>query len=153
MSEGRSDYAHVFRVAGLFAVALVLFVVLRWWFIPSDFGVYGFFRAGALEDNRAHPLVYAGRAACVDCHADVVEARRASRHEPIGCESCHGPQAAHAAGEDVPVPPKPDSRTTCIRCHAMRAGKPARFPQVDAADHAPEGPCTACHQPHHPAVS
>lgn len=152
MSDGRSDYAHVFRVAALFVLALVAFVALRWWFLPGDFGVLGFYRAGALEDNRARPIAYAGAEACADCHADVVTSRQGSRHERIGCEACHGPLARHASGEAEPAPGRPDPRVTCVRCHAMRAGKPRGFPQVDIADHAPDGPCTACHHPHHPAL-
>lgn len=148
-----SDYAHVVRVAVIFLLAVVAFVVLRWWFIPADFGVYGFFRAGAIEDNRAKPLVYAGRAACADCHADVVEVRVGGSHDRIGCEACHGPLAAHAGGEAVPASAVPDPRVTCIRCHAAKAGKPAGFPQVDVEEHAPEGPCSACHQPHRPGIS
>lgn len=152
MSGRFRDAEHVFRVAALFALGFGLFIVVRSFLVPDDFGVHGFFRAGALDDNRAHPLVYAGRAACVECHAEVVEARKGSRHERIGCESCHGPLAAHAAGETDEKPGRPDSRVTCIRCHATKAGKPAGFPQVHVAEHAAEGPCTACHQPHRPAV-
>jgi len=150
---GRSDYAHVVKVAFLFAFAFAAFLLIRWWFLPADFGVYGFYRAGALDDNRAKPVHYAGRAACVDCHSDVVESRAGSRHEKIGCESCHGPLNAHVTGADEKKPARPDTRATCIRCHTTKAGKPAGFPQVDVGEHAPEGACTECHQPHHPAIS
>ena len=153
MSDRESDYSHVVKVVLLFVFALASFIAIRWWFLPADFGVYGFYRAGALDDNRAHPLVHAGRAACVDCHSEVVESRRGSRHEGIGCESCHGPLAAHASGADETKPVRPDGRVTCIRCHTAKAGKPAGFPQVDVSDHAPEGACTTCHQPHHPGIS
>jgi hypothetical protein len=146
------DYEHVLRVALLFALGFTAFLVLRAWLVPEDFGVHGFYRAGALDDARARPVVHAGHAACLDCHADVVESRVGSRHERINCESCHGPLALHAAGDSEKPPARPDPRTTCVRCHAARAGKPTGFPQVDVADHAPEGACTACHQPHHPAI-
>ena len=153
MSGRESDYSHVVKVVLLFVLALGSFIAIRWWFLPADFGVYGFYRAGALDDNRAHPLVHAGREACVDCHSDVVESRRGSRHAAIGCESCHGPLAAHASGADDAKPTLPDTRTTCVRCHTAKAGKPAGFPQVDVGEHAPEGACTTCHQPHHPGIS
>jgi len=146
------DIEHVIRVALLFVIGFGTFVAVRSWLVPDDFGVYGFYRAGALDDARARPVVYAGRGTCGDCHPDVVESRKGSRHEGIGCESCHGALAAHAAGESEEPPIRPDQRATCIRCHAAKAGKPAGFPQVDVADHAPDGPCTACHQPHHPGV-
>jgi hypothetical protein len=147
------DFEHVLRVLALFALGVLAFVVLRAVFIPRDFGTYGYFRAGALEDNRARVPVYAGRATCGECHADIVEARRGSRHETIGCEACHGPLARHVSGDDTTAPARPDPRTTCVRCHATKAGKPAAYPQVDPGDHAPEGPCTECHKPHHPGMS
>ena len=153
MSGRFRDYEHVLRMAALFVLGVVVFIAVRSWMVPDDFGVYGFFRAGALDDNRAHPLVYAGRAACVDCHSDLVEERKGSRHEKIGCEACHGPLARHASGEDDAKPVKPDGRATCIRCHESKAGKPAGFPQVNAAEHAESGPCSECHNPHRPAVS
>jgi hypothetical protein len=153
MGRGFRDYEHVVRVAALFVIGIVAFLVLRWWFLPTDFGDYGFYRTGALADNRARPIAYAGRAACADCHSDVVELRKGSRHEGIGCESCHGPLARHAAGDDPAKPARPDPRVTCVRCHAAKAGKPQAYPQVDIADHAPDGECTACHRPHRPAIS
>lgn len=147
------DIEHVLRLVVIFALGVAMFLVLRWWLVPPDFGVYGHFRAGALADNRSRPIVYAGRAACTDCHSEVVDVRRGGRHEQIGCEACHGPLAGHASGEEEAPPARPDPRVTCIRCHDARAGKPAAFPQVDVGDHAPEGACTDCHRPHQPAVS
>lgn len=152
MGGGFRNCEHVVRVAVLFVLGIVAFIALRWWFVPADFGTHGFYRAGALVDNRARPINYAGRASCAECHADIVDMRKGSRHERIGCESCHGPLARHAAGEDEQKPALPDPRTTCVRCHDAKAGKPTVYPQVDVAAHAPEGPCTACHQPHHPAI-
>ena len=153
MSSRFRDYEHVLRMAGLFAVGIALFLLVRAWLVPHDFGVYGHYRASAIEDNRARPVRFAGRAACAGCHDDVVTARKGSRHEHIGCEACHGALAVHAAGPDDARPARPDPRVTCIRCHDTRAGKPAALPQVDVKDHAPQGPCTECHQPHHPAIS
>jgi len=147
------DFEHVLRVVALFVLGVVAFLAVRAWFVPADFGVYGYFRTGAIEDNRVYPLVHAGRAACVECHSDVVETRRGSRHERIGCEACHGPLARHASGEDEAKPSLPDTRTTCIRCHEKKAGKPAGFPQVNAAEHAESGPCAECHNPHRPGIS
>lgn len=152
MHERFRDAEHVFRVGLLFVLLVALFFVLRSTLIPDDFGVYGFYRAGALDDNRAPTPQYAGHSACADCHADIVDTRKGSRHERIACESCHGPLARHAAGEDDATPVRPDSRAPCVRCHDARAGKPDGFPQVVVVDHADEGPCTACHQPHSPAI-
>jgi hypothetical protein len=47
-------------------------------------------------------------------------------------------------------PPRPDPAALCLRCHGRTAGRPAGFPQIDAADHAGDARCTECHQPHDP---
>lgn len=150
------DKEHLVRMASLFAVGIGVFLVLQYVFVPPGFGQYGHYRAGALDDNRdavKHPARYAGRTACEDCHADVVEARKGSRHEKIGCEACHGPAARHTSNPSDIKPIKPDPRAVCIRCHSASASRPKAFPQVVVSDHAPEGACTACHKAHAPKMS
>jgi Cytochrome c554 and c-prime len=146
------DVEHVFRMAAVFAVVLVSFLTWRAWAVPDDFGVYGHYRARALAANMAVPLRYAGQASCLDCHAEAASAREAGRHAAIACESCHGPQRAHASGEIDTKPPRPDPRGTCLPCHAAGNGKAAGFPQVVIREHAATGACTACHQAHAPAI-
>lgn len=140
-------------MAAIFAVGIALFFVVRAWLVPKDFGVYGHYRAGALADNRAHPLVFAGQASCTECHDDIVAARKGGRHEHVGCEACHGALGTHASGQTDTKPPRPDPRALCVSCHDAKVGKPAGYPQVRVSEHAEEGPCTACHQPHNPAIS
>jgi hypothetical protein len=150
------DKEHLVRMASLFAVGIGTFLVLQVVFVPPGFGKYGHYRAGALDDNRdlkLHPIHYAGRAACEDCHGDIVEARKGSRHERIGCEACHGPAAAHAGNPSDVKPIKPDPRAVCLRCHSASASRPKSFPQVVVADHADAGPCTGCHKAHAPKIS
>ena len=153
MSGRFRDYAHVLRMAAIFAAGTLLFLVVRAWLVPEDFGVYGHYRAGALADNRTPPLVFAGGAACAECHDDVVAARKGGRHERVGCEACHGALGAHAFGQTDAKPARPDPRALCISCHDAKVGKPPGYPQVHANEHAEDGPCTACHQPHSPAIS
>ena len=154
MSSRFGPYEHVVRMGGLFVIGIGAFLVLRAVFVPDDFGVYGHYRAGALDDNRKAPLAYAGRAACESCHPDIVETRKGGRHEPIGCEACHGPLAKYAAQEEgAPAPVKPKPREGCLTCHSKDGSKPAAYPQVVASEHAPEGACTDCHNPHKPGLS
>jgi hypothetical protein len=153
MGRPFGPYNHVFRMALLFVVGLAGFLVMRWWLVPSDFGVYGHYRAGALSDNRGRVLAYAGQAACIECHGEVAEVRQSGRHAEVRCEACHGPLARHASGESDVKPTRPDTRVTCIGCHASTGGKPPGFPQVIVREHAEEGACTACHTPHAPAIS
>ena len=153
MTPRGTDYVHLFRMAGLFVVGVTTFVLLRWLMVPADFGVYGHYRAGALQDIMARPVMFAGQAACVECHTDVAEVRAAGRHAHVGCEACHGALAAHAGNPDDVKPVTPDPRKTCIVCHTASISKPKTFPQVVPADHAPKGSCADCHKVHNPKLS
>jgi cytochrome c554/c'-like protein len=145
------DGEHLIRVAGLFAVGLAAFLLAKHFLVPSGFGMYGHFRPGALADNRAHPVAYAGRSTCGDCHDDVAGALAAGQHARVGCEACHGPQARHAEDPSAgDAPPRLDPRAVCLGCHTANAAKPAKFPQIVPKDHAAEGACTECHAAHAP---
>jgi hypothetical protein len=140
---------HLVRVLLLFAAGLLAFLGLKALLVPPGFGVYGHYRAGALDDNRARPVSFAGRAACGDCHDAEPAALARSRHARVGCEACHGALSAHAGDpEQKPRPPKVPA--LCLRCHQRAAGRPADFPQIDPLDHAGEASCTECHSPHEP---
>jgi hypothetical protein len=147
------DVKHLIRLAALFLFGLMAFLVVRALMMPVGFGVFGHYRAGALDDNRTRPVRYAGQAACLDCHADAAEARAGGGHARVSCESCHGPLAGHAAEPDTTAARRPDPRLTCLRCHSSNPARPRRQPQIVVKDHAEEGPCTACHQPHRPGVA
>jgi hypothetical protein len=129
----------------------VAFLIVRSFLIPSDFGVYGFYRGGALVDVRARAPLYGGEPSCVDCHTDVVELRAQARHKGVRCEACHGPLATHATGDLTVKPRALNPRQLCLTCHSAGTGKPAAFPQV-GPDHSGEGPCTECHKPHRPRL-
>jgi predicted CXXCH cytochrome family protein len=145
------DSEHLLRLAGLFGVGILVFLVAQAVLVPADFGEFGHYRTGALAANRARPVAFAGEPACVACHADVGEAKSANRHRGVRCEACHGPQAVHAStGENVPK--RPDPATLCVRCHAASAARPASFPQVKAAEHAGGEICTSCHAAHAPRI-
>ena len=152
MSGRFRDIEHVVRAAVLFAVGFVAFAIIRWALVPADFGVYGFYRAGALADNQARPVKYAGQTLCLDCHTDVGDTRKGSRHAAINCEACHGPMARHASGNFDVKPQALNPRLLCLQCHTKGVGKPGFFPQIVPADHGGDGPCTDCHKPHHPKI-
>jgi len=146
------DSAHLIRVAGLFGALLVGFLIVRGFLVPPGFGVYGHFRTGALDDNQAHPIVYAGAQACQECHSDEAATHSAGKHAGVHCEACHGPLGRHAEDPAAQEGFKPDPTTLCVRCHLTNVAKPVSFPQVDPADHAPDGACTDCHTPHDPGL-
>jgi hypothetical protein len=153
MAARFDDYRHVLRVVALFLLGLVGFFVVRTLMMPAGFGVYGHYRAGALDDVRAQPVKFGGQQSCVDCHSDVAGMRAAGRHARVSCETCHGPLAAHAAEPSDVAPVKPDPRDLCLGCHVRNRSRPAWFPQIVPADHSESGPCSECHQPHKPGIS
>ena len=140
---------HLVRVLLLFVAGLLAFLGLKSVLVPKGFGVYGHYRAGALDDNRAREVSFAGRAACADCHEAEPAALAKGKHARVGCEACHGAQAAHAR-EPERKPGLPRLPALCLRCHDRNSGRPAAFPQIDVADHAGEARCTECHSPHDP---
>jgi cytochrome c554/c'-like protein len=143
---------HLVRVAGLFLAGIVVFVALQALLIPEGFGRYGHYRAGALDDARARPIAYAGRAACLECHADAADAAKGSGHSAVHCEACHGPLAAHAGDPTAHAAKRPDPAVLCVRCHQQNVARPEGFPQKDRAEHAGDEPCTTCHVAHHPRM-
>ena len=167
--RGRFQHiGHVLWVAALFGVGTAAFLVLRWAMVPKDFGEYGFYRGGALEDIKARPIAYAGRVACEECHAGTYEppddapertaaeiAEAAAdpvadnKHLVLRCEACHGPLAAHADDPEKPVPKVAKDRL-CLTCHRQMPGRPESQPQVIPGDHGDNDPCVSCHKPHRP---
>jgi len=147
------DREHLVRMAGLFLVGLILFLIVQLALVPKDFHTLGHFRAGALADNAAHAVVFAGRQACESCHPDVVETRKGSRHGMIGCEACHGALAKHADDPGSLKPTRPDARTLCLVCHREDVAKPKSFKQVNPQEHMGGEPCISCHKPHHPEMA
>lgn len=143
---------HLVRVAGLFLLGVVLFVVLQALLIPEGFGRYGHYRAGALDEARLNAVVYAGQAACLECHSDAADAARGGGHAGVRCEACHGPLAAHAADPAAQAAARPDAGALCARCHQQNVARPAGFPQQDLAAHAGDEVCTTCHVAHRPGM-
>jgi uncharacterized CHY-type Zn-finger protein len=147
------DSGHLFRLAAVFLVGLVGFLVLRSFLVPHSFGRYGHYRADAIPEIAATPISYAGHQVCETCHSDILEVKSKGVHKGVACESCHGPQAKHADDPASVQPAKLDTAVLCIRCHQANIAKPKSFPQVDAAEHSGGAACNTCHQPHSPALT
>lgn len=146
------DAEHLLRLALLFAAGIVVFLVIRALLVPPGFGEFGHFRTGAIAANQQKTLHFAGRAACDECHSEIVAGLGAAKHAKVGCESCHGPLAAHAADPDATQPAKLDAVDLCSRCHAANPSRPKGHPQVEVAGHSEGESCTECHQAHDPTL-
>ncbi len=146
------DAGHIFRFAGLFILAFLAFLVIRHYVVPKSFGQYGHYRGAAIAEIAARPVHFAGHQTCESCHSDELDVKKKGKHVTVNCEACHGPLANHADDPADVTPPKLDTATLCVRCHAASEAKPKTFPQVVAADHANGVPCETCHQPHSPGM-
>jgi hypothetical protein len=98
------DAGHLFRFAGLFVLAFLIFLVVRHYVVPKSFGQYGHYRGAAMGEIAAHPAKFAGHETCETCHSDVADKKKAGKHAHVNCEACHG-----AIFERLAAPePKPD---------------------------------------------
>ena len=146
------DIEHLIRLAGVIAIALLLFVFLRVAVVPRSFGEYGHYRGAAIGESAARPIAFAGHETCEACHSEVVDQKKLGKHVVVACEACHGAQAKHAEDPSSVKPGKLDTAVVCARCHEANAAKPKNFPQVATADHSGGIACDTCHQPHRPRI-
>jgi hypothetical protein len=116
------------------------------------------------------PQYAASSGTCAQCHATEYGKWVDSRHVAVGCQTCHGALAEHAASAPVPesaaaidaqeagVAPAPSlaagigvvppTDALCTVCHQEILGRPADFVQVDPATHYPGTSCLQCHDVH-----
>ena len=141
---------HLIRPALVFLLGLGVFLLIREVVVPKDFGKFGHYRAGALDQVSAHPMAYAGQGQCVLCHDDEAKVHDGGKHANVRCEACHGPLAKHADDPVANKPKLPDVANLCRRCHEKDASKPKSFPQVETVSHSQGMLCNTCHQPHNP---
>jgi len=146
------DAGHLFRFAGLFVLAFLVFLVVRHYIVPKSFGEYGHYRGAAIGEIAAHSIKYAGHETCEACHSDVLDVKKNGKHAHVNCEACHGPQAKHADDPASVQPAKLDTAILCVRCHEASAARPKGFPQVASADHSNGIACETCHTPHSPGL-
>jgi uncharacterized CHY-type Zn-finger protein len=146
------DAGHLFRFAGLFVLAFLVFLVVRHFVVPKSFGQYGHYRGAAINEIAARPVTFAGHDSCEGCHTDVVDVKVKGKHAHVNCEACHGAQSKHADDPTGVKPVLPDTAVLCARCHTASAAKPKGFPQVVPADHSNGMPCDTCHKPHNPGM-
>ena len=144
---------HLIRVVLLLALGTVGFLLIKRAGTPAEFGKYGHFRPGSMDDVRARPIKFAGREACEACHSDQVDAKSKGKHVNVGCEACHGPLGQHAQDPGSVVPKLPDTAVLCVLCHEANSAKPKSFPQVVSADHSAGLACHTCHKPHNPRIA
>jgi len=147
------DSEHLLRVALVFGVGIIAFVVVRTLLVPRSFGEFGHYRGNAIAEIAAQPVQFAGHQACEACHSDIVEMKNAGKHAGVNCEACHGALAKHTEDPGTVQPMKLNTAILCVRCHEVNGARPKSFPQIVAKVHnGGDLPCETCHQPHSPLL-
>lgn len=94
---------------------------------------------------------YAGSQACIECHGAIYNTAVQTRHFQVnvGCESCHGPSAEHAANYSDPtvLPVVDQLGTVCGNCHTG-AQHPYYTEWYGSRHRAVSVGCPTCHDPH-----
>lgn len=93
------DAGHLFRFAGLFVLAFLIFLVVRHFIVPKSFGQFGHYRGAAIGEIAARPVRFAGHQTCESCHSDEAAKKAAGKHAHVNCEACHG-----ALVQKMPLP-------------------------------------------------
>ncbi len=154
------DTSHLWVLSVLIVAGGAGFLWARTQMVPDGFGDRGPYRAAALDEIAAKPMVLQADRVCLECHEDVGEERAESLHEAVGCFHCHGfgrdhialaRQAAEDANVSVPAAEEWDGdfltdidlfitedRITCLVCHESQVGMPEDFKKIDVAEHLEE---------------
>lgn len=149
------DIQHLLRVALVFVLVILGFLILRKYLTPESYGKLGRYRAAAVEELKAKPIGYAGQQECQICHEEIFSEKTSSRHRTVGCETCHGALALHVEDPAQNAPRKFEGENLnklCILCHAENISRPAAFPQINLTEHNPDENCNLCHNPHNPKI-
>ncbi|OHC74701.1 MAG: hypothetical protein A3G18_06955 [Rhodospirillales bacterium RIFCSPLOWO2_12_FULL_58_28] len=164
--------SHFYRLAAVAAIALVAFLVIKAWAVPSSWvdADGNWYRGASLDEMLEQPLIYGGNESCVECHKEQHDDVGQHAHKALSCESCHGSLADHAQEGKKIADAKVETTSSwqCLNCHDRRITKPKDFPQFDGVkimEHTDmhnqmhnEKPkenedvmlCTTCHNAHDP---
>lgn len=138
--------------------AMARTMVVGWAVVVSALVAAGQQNAMPTEEDNAGE--YAGAEVCKTCHAEVYEKNfertahfKTTLKDGHGCESCHGPGAAHVAGGgDVSKIvsfkklSRQESNARCLSCHG---GKHEQRHFASSAHAGNDVSCIDCHSPHH----
>lgn len=138
------------RLSVPIAAVIAVFIIMRHFLVPSDFGRYGHYRASAVDEIASLDIKYIEHTVCNDCHVDIGSIKKGSYHRSVTCETCHGPAAAHTEDPEGNKLPAPRERGYCPLCHEYLPSRPTGFPQIITELHNPRKACISCHDAHDP---
>jgi hypothetical protein len=157
-----SPKAHIVRIALTLVGIVVVGVLLRPVLLPADFGKYGHYRPGAVDDEASRLARNLSSESCFDCHPLIRKLHVNGTHKDISCEVCHGAFGDHVKDDAVyaamPVVRGQEIRPMCLRCHTkvVQAMPPKDLKLVALPTHLEEKKvrtihvCNQCHHVHAP---
>ncbi len=154
--------SHVKRIiVGLIVVAVFGFTAKQL-LKPKSFGIYGHYRADAIEEAAMVEVRHGTNASCLTCHRFEAGIHLSGKHQTISCEFCHGTYADHVKdGKKIgtlSVKKEKEIDTLCLRCHnrAIEARPGEVIKTVVMPAHLEEQKvktthhCNQCHHVHAP---
>ncbi|MDZ4164552.1 MAG: cytochrome c3 family protein [Smithellaceae bacterium] len=151
--------SHVWRPLYVVIVLVIVVLVIRYIYVPKDFAVhergymYGWYRAGNVEQWKAVPDKFKTSKYCKDCHPEKEALISKTPHASIQCENCHGLAKDHPT--DPPKLATDKSREFCLRCHyplPYPSSDRSKIKGIDPEAHNPGIGCSSCHNPHKPSL-
>lgn len=131
-------------------------------FIPDSFGLYGSYRADAIEEAVNVPIRHMTNTSCFKCHPYEAKIHKTGHHQTISCEFCHGTYSDHIKDNKkigiLPVKKEKEITTLCLRCHntEIKARKEEVIKTVALPNHLKDQDvklthnCNQCHHVHAP---
>ena len=151
--------SHVWRPLFVVIGIIVMILLFRMIYVPSDFGVqergytFGFHRLSNEQEWKDFPAKYKGSSYCNECHDEKVTSLNTSQHSMIPCENCHGAAMNHPETPERLTIDR--NRDLCIRCHSslyMPSSGRNVIPGINPDEHNTGIGCSECHNPHNPSL-
>ncbi len=130
--------------------------------IPESFGLYGSYRADAIEEEAQKVVRHGTNRSCFECHPYEAKIHLEGDHKTISCEFCHSTYSDHITNGKksaaLPVKKGEEITTLCLRCHntEIKARSTIVIKTVGMPDHLKQQnvklthTCNQCHHVHAP---
>jgi DmsE family decaheme c-type cytochrome len=155
----------VFCSAAVFGTLFFLATSMRAQQSPKASGQSSSSAANTSDSSRGAPSSdYVGSETCKTCHEDIYNSWEKTPHWKTtldtkggpshqGCESCHGPGAAHVAGggdvTKIFTFQKASTKEINDRCMTCHAGGTQHMNAINSVHTKNDVSCISCHSPHH----
>lgn len=151
---------HIFRIFILAILVFLFFLIVRGFYIPESWGIFGHYRADSLIDKVNQKSIHGDKNSCLQCHEEIARKLSGGKHSSLPCEGCHEPFSTHVENEkkakDMAIHRDAER---CLMCHRKLDPRPQGFPQIEVEIHlrdrgiefSPEV-CLGCHDSHSPKL-